>query len=61
MRKMEVLKVRVTNGSRKRVLDLLRMNLEAIERRHGVERVELYFSEILESDVAVHLHWKKDE
>ncbi len=58
MRKMEVLRLRVTDGSREQILDQLRMDRETMQRHHGVERVELYFSDMLESDIAVHLHWQ---
>ena len=61
MGKMEVLRLRVIDGSRKSILGQLRMEREAIERYEGIEKVEIYISELLKSDLAIHLHWKENE
>ena len=58
MSTLEVLRVRVTDGSRQSILDKLHADRETMKIRHGVERVELLLNESLESDLAVHLYWK---
>lgn len=60
MRKMEVLRLRVTDGSREKLLNQLRTDHEAMKSWHGIERVEVYLSKVLETDLAVHLHWEAD-
>lgn len=60
MRKLEVLRVRVTEGSRQGILDELQADREMMKRRQGVERVELLLNESIESDLAVHLYWKTE-
>lgn len=60
MKKMEVLRLRVTDGSRKKLLKQLREDHVAMKSWHGIERVEVYYSKYLETDLAVHLHWEAD-